>query len=71
MEQQAIKTGDDHHSGGAVIHPHAVAVEINRETGEPRLRLSFGKALLILSLPKGGMSEIAKAISSIPSAKLG
>ncbi|MBZ9943431.1 hypothetical protein LB533_20300 [Mesorhizobium sp. BR1-1-13] len=57
MQQQAAKSGDDKHEGGAILYPNAVAVEIDRETGEPRLRLAFGKALFILALPKGGMAE--------------
>lgn len=62
MAQQATKTGDDRPEGGAIIYPHAAAVEIHKETGDPRLRLQFGKALLVLEMPPGEMKKIARMI---------
>ena len=62
MRQQAEQSRDDKPEGAAIIQPHAVGVEMDRETGEPRLRLSFGKAMLILSMPPGAMRAVANTI---------
>lgn len=65
MQNHSKETGDFVPMGGAIIYPDAISIEVHRETGEPRLRLGFGKALLVMSLPKGEMKKLAKAISDL------
>lgn len=65
MQNHSQATGDFRPLGGAIIYPDAVAIEKDRETGEPRLRLGFGKALLVLSLPPGEMKKIAGHIVEV------
>lgn len=62
MQQQSEKIGDNTPEGGALIYPDSAAVEMDRETNEPRLRLGFGKVLFVVSMPKGALKELAKAI---------
>lgn len=65
MQQQAAKLGDNTPEGGAVVYPDSVGVEKDRATGEPRLRLGFGKALFVVSMLPGAMKDVAKIIESI------
>jgi|SynMetStandDraft_1070027.scaffolds.fasta_scaffold00194_55 hypothetical protein len=65
MQNHSKQTGDFTPLGGAVIYPDAITIEIDQETGDPRLRLGFGKALLVMSLPKGEMKKLAEAISKV------
>ncbi|PWU76214.1 hypothetical protein DK867_02780 [Ochrobactrum sp. POC9] len=69
MSQEAIKSGDTVPEGGAVLHPTGAAVEFDRERGEPRLQLTFGKALFAVSMPDGEMGKIAETISRMVSEK--
>lgn len=69
MSQQAIDSGDDVAEGGAILYPTAAAVEFDRESGEPRLRLMFGKALFVISFPKGEIKKIADVINQMVALK--
>lgn len=63
MQHQAEQTGDSVPEGGAIIYPHAVGISADPETGEPRLNLSFGKALLVLSMPQGELAKVVKTMA--------
>lgn len=65
MSQQAEQSGDVIPEGGAIIYPSGAAIEYDRESGEPRLQLTFGKALFVLSLPKGEIKKIADGINQV------
>ena len=64
MQQQAEKIGDNRPDGGAIVYPDSCAIDVDRQTGDPRLRLRFGKALLVVSLPAGEMKKLGAALAT-------
>ncbi|KAB2692553.1 hypothetical protein [Brucella intermedia] len=69
MSQQAEKSGDNVPEGGAILYPTGAAVEFDRESGEPRLQLLFGKAMFVISMPAGEMKKVADTINQLVAAK--
>lgn len=65
MQQMAIELGDNTPEGGAIVYPDAASVEMDKQSGDPRLRLSFGKALFVISMPPGQLKNVAKLITQL------
>ncbi|SER57711.1 hypothetical protein [Rhizobium sp. NFR03] len=65
MQQKAAELGDNTPTGGAILYPDAVSVETDKQSGEQRLRLGFGKALFVISMPPGMLKNVDKAIEEI------
>ncbi|MBC8718835.1 hypothetical protein [Ochrobactrum sp. Marseille-Q0166] len=61
--EQAAQSGNVVPEGGAVLYPTGAAVEFDRESGEPRLQLTFGKALFSIAMPAGEMANIAETVT--------
>jgi hypothetical protein len=66
MEQHTKTTGDTRVEGVAIAHPTAASIDFEQHTDEPRLRFSFGKAVLIIAMRPGELRALANGIVHHP-----